>query len=663
MLDILVFAIAVAITKRVADRHPLLPSSSTSTPGMPGRAQTRRRDDGDDAPSSPSSSTQISRRVFQITLLISLLLLSLSVLEASPAAWLAIVIPNGRDVGIRSGVAFAPPLTFVGWYRALLWAMCATLLVMHPLSLCTIFASPLLYMVERMPFSSRIRGEDKKSSMASSSPSSSSSSPSSPLPLPTWNRHSQRRGHRATRLLMLCWNILRIGMRLVLVTLLWRLLLRRMLRAMIPYRITRRESEADEGGSGGGGGMGLSHRLCTAIGVIAFVAAAATMAGFYMSPFIFVPSLARMVSALCLVGTMVASVLNGFGCASLPHANLVGMLLESTPPALIAKVEKDWEYAIKVLEEKRWQLADGMTHPRPQSFPPMSSSSSTSFLTLLPTTTTMTTAEIRKARKQLEEEIIFLTNLTGDMEDDLCEMKSSSLLALEARTAVGRVRGILGVVFSLVLIVRVLSAAAFLLGPAYERDRRDGDSSRRRDPLTSLLLLLVGRNYIASAEQYERFSQVTSLVLAGALTTSQVSTFFRVVGALGRRLRGTFARSSLRVTGGVQGSTSRRVIDVAVLTSSFMMGCFFLACVTVIKTNLPIEYQRSFSTAVGSSNLSYFNSNGDARLTNMVFCASSCISAITLASLFGIQRNNSDRYRNEFSQLLGSSTSSFHSSA
>lgn len=462
---------------------------------------------------------------------------------------------------------------------------------------------------------------------------------------------------------MLCWNILRIGMRFVLVTLLWRLLLRRMLRAMIPYRITRRESEADASGSGGGGGggMGLCRRLCTAIGVIAFVAAAATTAGFYMSPFIVVPSLARMVSALCLVGTMVASVLNGFGCASLPHANLVGMLLESAPSELIAKVEKDWDYAIKVLEEKRWQLADGMTHPRPQSFPPMSSS--TSFITLPPTTTSMTTAEIRKARKQLEEEIIFLTNLTGDMEDDLCEMKSSSLLALEARTAVGRVRGILGVVFSLVLIVRVLSAAAFLLGPAYERDRRDGDSSRHRDPLTSLLLLLVGRNYIASAEQYERFSQVTSLVLAGALTTSQVSTFFRVVGALGRRLRGTFARSSLRVTGGVQGSTSRRVIDVAVLTSSFMMGCYFLACVTVIKTNLPIEYQRSFSTAVGSSNLSYFNSNGDARLTNMAFCASSCISAITLASLFGIQRNNSDRYRSEFSQLLGSSTSSFHSSA
>jgi hypothetical protein len=172
------------------------------------------------------------------------------------------------------------------------------------------------------------------------------------------------------------------------------------------------------------------------------------------------------------------------------------------------------------------------------------------------------------------------------------------------------------------------------------------------------LLLLVGRNYIVSAEQYEHFSQVTSLVLAGALTTSQVSSFFRVVGALGRRLRGTFARSSLRMTGGVQGGTSRRAIDVAVLTSSFMMGCYFMACVTVIKTSLPIEYQRSFSTAVGSSNFSYFNSNGDTRLTNMIFCASSCISAITLASLFGIQRNNSDRYRNECSQL-----SSLHSFA
>ncbi|KAL3809937.1 hypothetical protein ACHAXA_002494 [Cyclostephanos tholiformis] len=695
MLDIVVFGIAVAITKRIADKHPLLPSfaSSSSSPSMRiSAAPTRRRrngndyhdddDDDDDVPPHPSRTT---RRIFRFTLLISLLLLSLSILEASPPNWLVVVTTttaatatttqNGRDiVGRRSdddaSSTFAYACTFVAWYRALLWTMCTTLLVAHPLSLCAVVASALLRMVVRImqPFSSRLLfAGGGKSTISSRSP---------PIPSSTRTRRARVTDHRAIGPMLLCWTVLRIGIRFVLVTLLWRLILRGMLRAVIPHRITRRAAEGDgaNGGGGGNGGHGPRHRRsCIAIGIIGSIVAlmATTMTSVFYPPppsssstSPIIPSLATLVSTLCFVGTVVASVLNGFGCASLPHANLVGMLLESTPPGLMSKVEGDLDYAIKVLEEKRWQLADIATHQRPQSWYTMSSSSSSSssssFVSLSPTATAMTTAEIRKARKKLEEDIVYLTNLVGDMEDDLGEMKSSSLLALEARTAVGRVRGILGVVFSLVLIVRVIFAAASLLGPINRGDHRNDDSTRHRDPLTSLLLLLVGHNYIVSEEQYERWSQVTSLVLAGALTTTQVSSFFRVIGALGRRLSGIFAgyAPSLRIAGVVEVAN-----DLAVLTSSFMMGCYFLACVTVIKTSLPIEYRRSFSTAVGSSNFSYVNNNDHARLINMIFFASSCISAITLASLFGIQRNNSDRYRNEFSRLLDCSTSSLHSLA
>jgi hypothetical protein len=175
---------------------------------------------------------------------------------------------------------------------------------------------------------------------------------------------------------------------------------------------------------------------------------------------------------------------------------------------------------------------------------------------------------------------------------------------------------------------------------------------------------------------------MTSLVLAGALTASQVSSFFRVVGALGRRFRGTFAgyyrassssssSSSPRTMagGGVRGGGGtgrRRVVgnDAAVLASSFVMGCYFLACVTVVKMNLPVEYRRSFSAAVGGSNFGYYIDDRDnARLMNVIFLASACVSAITLASLFGIQRNNSDRYRIECSRLSETSTSSLHLSA
>ena len=52
----------------------------------------------------------------------------------------------------------------------------------------------------------------------------------------------------------------------------------------------------------------------------------------------------------------------------------------------------------------------------------------------------------------MEEEVIFLVNLVGDMEDDVRKMSSLSLLALEARTAAGRARGLLGVAFSIVLV-------------------------------------------------------------------------------------------------------------------------------------------------------------------------------------------------------------------
>jgi hypothetical protein len=437
------------------------------------------------------------------------------------------------------------------------------------------------------------------------------------------------------------------------------------------------------------------------------VAAAATFAGLYVSPYLprrrpssFL-SLPTIVSTLCAIGTMVASVLNGFGCASMPHANLVGALLEPTPPAVMAKVQEDLDYAIEALEEKRWLLADVSTqqqqhHHQPSPTSLLSSSLSSSFASMsssstpVITNTTTTNSDIRKAKQQLEKEVVFLANLVGDMEDDVREMRSSSLLALEARTAVGRIRGLLGVVFSIVLVVRVLFAAStFLSGPVVDHIRRDGgdpssssSSSSRRDPLTSILLLLAGRNYIVGAEQYERFSQMTSLVLAGALTASQVSSFFRVVGALGRRFRGTFAgyyrassssssSSSPRTMagGGVRGGGGtgrRRVVgnDAAVLASSFVMGCYFLACVTVVKMNLPVEYRRSFSAAVGGSNFGYYIDDRDnARLMNVIFLASACVSAITLASLFGIQRNNSDRYRIECSRLSETSTSSLHLSA
>ena len=126
--------------------------------------------------------------------------------------------------------------------------------------------------------------------------------------------------------------------------------------------------------------------------------------------------------------------------------------------------------------------------------------------------------------QQLQEEVLFLENLVGDMNDDIEEMKQSQELALAARTAYGRMRGVLGVVFSVVLIVRVILAAKSFM-PIFDRQNNNANHSisnsnnNSRDPLTSISLWLLGRN-IVSPEQYDLFRQGTSLILVVVLSMS-----------------------------------------------------------------------------------------------------------------------------------------------
>jgi len=315
------------------------------------------------------------------------------------------------------------------------------------------------------------------------------------------------------------------------------------------------------------------------------------------------------------------------------------------------------KYAVNRLEETRWMLGDSTTQQSSSA-----SSSTSPARSACPSYTPSKNKEVSSSSdnqriKQVQEEVIFLENLVADMNDDIEEMKQSQQLAMDARTSWGRIRGILGVVFSIVLIIRVILAAnSFIL--IFERTSDDGTGiksfNNTRDPLTSLLVYLVGRN-IVNAEQYDLFRQATSLVLAGILSVTQVNAFFRVVGALGRKLSRICGTSSFQITMFTQskkvqgggGQSSNVGNNVALLTSSFIMGCYFLACVTVVKMNLPIEYRSSFSTAVG------LNFDFNTTMLNMIFFASSCVSATILASLFGIQRNNSERYQLE-SQLSSS---------
>jgi len=366
---------------------------------------------------------------------------------------------------------------------------------------------------------------------------------------------------------------------------------------------------------------------------------------------------------------MIASILNGFGSASLPHSNLVGILLQPTPKEVISKIEQELDYATKTLDETKQ-----------------------CYILLVDDNHDDNTKSKQQNQQQIHDKVIFLTNLVEDMNDDLHEMKSSNVLAIQARTIFGRIRGILGVIFSIILVVRVLLASTSFLTSSSSLVVKDDSNSHpmrennfdgnandpsSRDPLTNLLLLLVGRNYmINNAAHYDQLRQMTSLILAGILTISQINSFFRVVGALERKLRGTFllgggsndTTSLHKSSVGQQQQSSdksyrRKKNEVAILISSFFMGCYFLACVTVVKMNLPNEYRVSFSMALGArSNFTYGGNAAHNHLFNKIFFVSSLISAIILASLFGIQRTNSNRYQVECNHMSSNFASSSSSS-
>jgi len=130
------------------------------------------------------------------------------------------------------------------------------------------------------------------------------------------------------------------------------------------------------------------------------------------------------------------------------------------------------------------------------------------------------------------------------MNDDIHEMKQSQHLALRARTTIGRIRVVFGIIFSIVLVVRVVLASKSL--SLLFQDQQETLQSPR-DPVTSILLWLIGNN-IVSEDQYNDLAQGTSLVLAGMLSTSQVRSFLRVINALGRKLNRMFGKSLRSVT-------------------------------------------------------------------------------------------------------------------
>ena len=584
MLDLLVFGSAAAITRRICDGA-----------------------DRDKQNLDPVQ--RAAHYLFQSCLFLSLLLFSLAVLETAPLSWMVLIY--------RSSI-------LICWYRILLWLICVLLLVIHPI--CLAFAI-------------------HPQSMPSSSSSSSLTQVNSRI--------------RVAIIVQLIWTIIRFFF----VAIIWRFFLRKIMRMVLPVDFDSDDSAENDNNNinnrARGEGVGTTRQpnwrlhcsfsaivLSLIFMCLAFVSLGAMRtvvirssntnldyedtSSLEASKQLSSSPMKTMVTMICSFGLIVASILNGFGCSSLPHSNLVGIILKPTPLATVIKAEHDCYYAKTQLEEKQCLLADII-----QSAANRRSSSSSSF-----TSSSLPTINAEKKKiHQLQDEVIFLTNLLVDMQDDIYEMKQSQQLALRARTKIGRIRVFFGVIFSIVLVFRVLLASKTSFSLLFQDKQKTLQSPR--DPVTSILLWLIGNN-IVNEEQYNDLAQGISLVLAGVLSASQVNSFLRVVNALGRKLNRMIGMSCGMLHAGKAGHLpASRVPNIL---ASYVMGAYFLSCVVVVKMNLPETYRASFSSAVG------FNFDFNTIVLNAVFFAASITSALILGLLSGIQRNHSARYQLE-SQL------------
>ena len=349
------------------------------------------------------------------------------------------------------------------------------------------------------------------------------------------------------------------------------------------------------------------------------------------------PLLTVAISWLTATGLMISACINGFASVSLPHSCLAGMYLQPIRPEAMAKVEGDIAKAKASLLERRKQLTGERLHVANAS---LNGSNKTSFTDL--------GEEINLRRKNLQKEIEFLETLVDEMKDELSEMKETQIMAQNARTPVGRLKQWIGLVFSVVLLVRLFFAVTFIW--KHDHGGLKGNEGKS-DPITIILLWLIGHDY-ARQQDYNTLSQLISVVLTAFLSLSQVRTFWRIVHAVDRKVHHMFCSKTPFSLGRENGTTVGKTAPH--LSSNLynyllasLMTCYFLSCLVLTKLMLPIDYRVAFAGALGDEN----GFAGDRRLfrvrsyaVNSAFAFSAVVSAFVLGIVLGIQRQNSVRH-------------------
>ena len=357
-------------------------------------------------------------------------------------------------------------------------------------------------------------------------------------------------------------------------------------------------------------------------------------------------ALKKVVSQICAIGVLISSILGAFGSVSMPYTCLMGIYLPHVSDHSIKSMQKELQSLSQSLATLQSTTTlsslgasgSGLASPvangasasrgRGMSFFRKRCSS----LARAHPSSGIPADEYQATVTR--EEIEYLQNLHADITDELFEMSLMQLQVKRSRTPQGRIKGFVGVIFSVVLLIRVGVAMVIAFGPG----NRAGDNNERSDPITIGLSLLLGFSMIDEVE-YDSLQQLGSLFLSAFLSVSQVNMFLRTMSALNRRM-GCLLRRSCQ-SDFVARDQRDKLLHNTSATSwllAGMNGAFFLSGVILMKMNMPRDLRGEFSFALrGSGDFSF-----DARITNAVFAFSSILTAVILSILFGIRRQTSN---------------------
>jgi hypothetical protein len=380
--------------------------------------------------------------------------------------------------------------------------------------------------------------------------------------------------------------------------------------------------------------------------------------------------LSQIVSWICAMGLVISSILNGFGSVSLPYTTLSGFFLPQVRPDYVTNLEGELNSLRSILFQKKKMVKELKVSTNQSS---LTGSSGTTFSVSSLLTQSNTNrgfsdigVELRERRQILNTEIIFIEDMVRETTLDLEELKNSQMTAAAARTSIGKTKLYIGLVFSIILLIRLFNAGhsiyrslSVLSSVGYAPRPR---KKSRSDIVTSILFWLSGHHHV-SHHEYNMLSQMVSLVLSAVLSFTQVRIFLRTATIVHHKLSrlynnffygGAINANGMRLLSKNNHLEQNPTVNFFWRITSALLGCYSLACIVLIKMMLPERFSVAFSMALDETSIFTVHSSS----VDTVYFSSAVVSTSIFGILLGIQRQNIARHANILSER-GSNVKSY----